>query len=35
MGKIIRLNKNPYPIAGLTPEEFHGTEKFIQPEVLV
>lgn len=35
VGKIIRLNKHPYTIVGVTPEGFYGTEKFGQPEMFV
>jgi predicted permease len=35
VGKIIRLNKHPYTIVGVTPEGFYGTEKFVQPEIFV
>jgi predicted permease len=35
VGKIIRLNKRPYTIVGVTPEGFNGTEKFLQPDLFV
>ncbi len=35
VGKIIRINKHPYTIVGVTPEGFNGTEKFLQPDVFV
>jgi predicted permease len=35
VGKIIRLNKHPYTIVGVTPEGFNGTEKFLQPDLFV
>ncbi|MGH9774359.1 MAG: ABC transporter permease [Candidatus Acidiferrales bacterium] len=35
VGKTIRINKRPYTIVGVTPKDFHGTEKFIQPDVFV
>jgi predicted permease len=35
VGRIVRLNKHPYTIVGVTPEGFYGTEKFMQPEVFV
>jgi predicted permease len=35
VGKIVRINKHPYTIVGVTPEGFYGTEKFMQPEVFV
>jgi predicted permease len=35
VGKIIRLNKQPYTIVGVTPEGFYGTEKILQPDIFV
>ncbi len=35
VGRIVRINKHPYTIVGVTPEGFYGTEKFMQPEVFV
>jgi predicted permease len=35
VGKIVRINKHPYTIVGVTPEGFYGTEKFMQPEVFL
>ncbi len=35
VGKTIRLNRRSYSIAGVTPEDFHGTEKLFQPTVFV
>ncbi|MEA2538763.1 MAG: hypothetical protein QOH35_129, partial [Acidobacteriaceae bacterium] len=35
IGKIIRLNKLPYTVIGVTPQGFYGTEKFFQPQVYV
>jgi predicted permease len=35
VGRIVRINKHPYTIVGVTPEGFYGTEKFLQPEVFV
>ena len=35
VGKVVRVNKHPYTIVGVTPEGFYGTEKFIQPEIFV
>ena len=35
VGKIVRINKHPYTIVGVTPEGFYGTEKFMQLEVFV
>src|ERR1700722_5650307 len=35
VGKVIRIDKHPYTIVGVTPEGFYGTEKFIQPDIFV
>jgi predicted permease len=35
VGKTIRLDKHPYTIVGVTPEDFHGTEKFGQSDICV
>jgi predicted permease len=35
VGKVIRINKHPYTIVGVTPEGFYGTERFMQPQVFV
>jgi len=35
VGKIIRLNKHPYTIVGVTEKGFIGTEKFIQQDLFV
>src|SRR6266550_4134557 len=35
VGKVVRLNKHPYTIVGVTPEGFYGTEKILQPEIFV
>jgi predicted permease len=35
LGKTVRIDKHPYTIVGVTQEGFHGTDKFIQPEVFV
>jgi predicted permease len=35
VGKIVRINKHPYTIVGVTPEGFYGTEKFMQLDVFV
>ena len=35
VGKMIRINKLPYTIVGVTPEGFYGTEKFLQPDIFV
>lgn len=35
VGKIVRLNKHPYTIVGVTPQGFYGTERFLQPDLFV
>ena len=35
VGKIVRIDKRPYTIVGVTPKGFYGTEKFLQPDVFV
>ncbi len=35
VGKTIRLDKHPYTIVGVTPENFQGTEKFGQSDICV
>jgi predicted permease len=35
VGKIVRIDKHPYTIVGVTPEGFYGTEKFLQPDIFV
>jgi len=35
VGKLVRINKQPYTIVGVTPEGFHGSEKIIQWEIFV
>jgi predicted permease len=35
VGKVVRINKHPYTIVGVTPEDFYGPEKFMQLEVFV
>ena len=35
VGKTIRIDKHPYTIVGVTPEDFHGTEKFGQSDICV
>jgi predicted permease len=35
VGKIIRLNKQPYTIVGVTPEDFYGTEKMGTTDIFV
>ncbi|MFZ3214985.1 MAG: ABC transporter permease [Candidatus Acidiferrales bacterium] len=35
VGKTVRLDKHTYTVAGVTPQGFYGTEKFLQPDVFV
>jgi predicted permease len=35
LGSTIRINRQPYTIIGVAPQEFHGTEVFYWPEVWV
>ena len=35
VGKMVRIDKHPYMIVGVTPEGFYGSEKFLQPELFV
>jgi len=35
VGKLVRINKQPYTIVGVTPEGFHGSEKIIQWDIFV
>ena len=35
VGRVVRINKHPYTIVGVTPEGFYGTEKFMQLEFFV
>src|SRR5579872_3667058 len=35
VGRVVRLNKHPYTILGVTPPDFRGTLLFITPEVFV
>jgi predicted permease len=35
VGKTVRLDKHAYTIVGVTPESFHGTEKFGQSDICV
>jgi predicted permease len=35
VGRIVRINKHPYTIVGVTSEGFYGTEKFVQPDIFV
>jgi predicted permease len=35
VGTTVRIDKHPYTIVGVTPESFHGTEKFAQLDIFV
>src|SRR5450755_3098192 len=35
VGKIVRVNKHPYTVVGVTPEGFYGTEKIGQLDIFV
>jgi predicted permease len=35
VGTTVRIDKRPYTIVGVTPEGFHGTEKFAQLDIFV
>jgi predicted permease len=35
VGRVVKINKHPYTIVGVTPEGFYGTEKFMQLEIFV
>jgi predicted permease len=35
VGMMVRIDKHPYKIVGVTPEGFYGTEKFTQPDLFV
>jgi predicted permease len=35
VGTTVRIDKHPYTIVGVTPEGFHGTEKFAQLDIFV
>jgi predicted permease len=35
VGRIVRINKHPYTIVGVTPKGFYGTERFLQPDLFV
>jgi predicted permease len=34
-GKMVRINKQPYTIVGVTPEDFYGTEKIGIPDIFL
>jgi len=34
-GKTIHMNKHPYTVLGVAPQEFHGTERVVWPEMWV
>ncbi len=35
VGTMVRIDKHPYTIVGVTPEGFYGTEKIAQPDIFV
>ena len=35
IGRVVRLNKHPYTILGVTPPKFHGTLLFFSPDFFV
>jgi predicted permease len=35
VGTMVRIDKHPYTIVGVTPEGFNGTEKFAQTDIFV
>jgi predicted permease len=35
VGRTVRIDKHPYTIVGVTPEDFHGTEKIAQLDIFV
>src|SRR3954447_12892387 len=35
VGRVVRLNKHPFTIVGVTPPEFHGTLLFLYPDFFV
>lgn len=35
VGKSVRINRHPYTVLGVTPKSFHGTERFLWPEMYV
>jgi predicted permease len=35
VGTMVRIDKHPYTIIGVTPEGFYGTERFTQPDIFV
>jgi len=35
VGKVVRINKHPYTIVGVTERDFNGTWKFLQPSLFV
>lgn len=35
LGTTVRLNKEPFTVIGVTPPQFHGTEKFIWPDYYI
>jgi len=35
LGTMVRIDKHPYTIVGVTPEGFYGTEKIAQTDIFV
>lgn len=35
VGRSVRINGHPYSVLGVTPKGFHGTERFLWPEMYV
>ena len=35
VGRVVRVNKHPYTILGVTPPEFHGPLLFLFPDIFV
>ena len=35
VGRVVRVNKHPFTILGVTPPEFHGTLLFLFPDIFV
>ena len=35
IGKTVRINNHPYTVLGVAPKSFHGTERFLWPEMYV
>jgi predicted permease len=35
IGRVVRVNKHPFTVIGVTPPEFHGTIMFVSPDFFV